>query len=246
MSVRERGRFDGFARELADGAAKRLWTLWLIPAAGLAARRLIGGVLERGSGPVASSVLLGLLVTLAAAAAFAEVWIGEGGRLDARRLFMALALFLLPYPALALAGWIMARILEQFVLHSQEGGAGLTAVVAVDLVLSKILSMGITLWSALAFARWRRGQGALETLLAGGRVLRANLAFAAVLGLSTWGAQEALSAVFALGRHAAAGASPEAFALIGVVSDYLMAAAPLVGCVGAPLAAFKSGRLAQP
>ena len=59
MKARRTGPFGGFAGELADRGLRGRW-LWAIPAAGLAARRLIGGVLDGGKGRGAASVVAGL------------------------------------------------------------------------------------------------------------------------------------------------------------------------------------------
>lgn len=244
MNSKTKGRFGGFAADLADRAMRRP-RLWVVPAVGLAARRLILGVMENGSGRGVGSVLAGLLVTLAVTAAFAELWISENGRVDADRAFEAVVLFLLPYPALVVVGWVSTQLLSLFVFMHGDG-SGLGAVVAADLALSKIASMAITLLSALALARWKNGRGAPETLVLGWRALRANIGFVVVAGAATWAAQEALSVAFGFWREAAAGASPESFDLARLAQDYLVTAASLIGCVAAPIQAFKSGRLTAP
>ena len=244
MSVKHKGfsGFGGFAAELAEHGRRRPW-IWALPAAGLAARRLIGGILENGAERGAGSALLGLLITLAVTAAFAEFWIAEKGRPDAGRWSKALLLFLLPYPALLVVGWLSAQSLQFWV---ERGGSGLDAVVAADLALSKVASLLITILSAFAFARWKRGRGSLEALASGRRVLWKNAVFVVALGAATWIAQELVSVVFSFWHDAAAGASPETFDLARVAQDYLVVAAALIGCVAAPISASASGRLVEP
>jgi hypothetical protein len=241
VKAQRKAGFHGFAKELADHARRRPWLL-AVPAAGLAGRRLIGAALEGG----AASALAGLLVTLAVAASFAELWAAEGEGPDSGRWSKALILFLLPYPALLVLGWLSAETLQLYVERFPDAGGGLDAVLAADLALSKIASMSVTLLSALAFARWKRGRGTLESLAAGWRTLLANFLFVAAAGAATWLVQELVTVGFNFWHEAALGASAEAFGLARLAQDYLVVAVSLIGCVAAPLQAARSGRLVEP
>src|SRR4051812_29036291 len=108
-------RLTGFADELADHGRRFPW-LWIVPLAGIAARELINGVLTRGLR--GAGALGAMFLTTFVVAVFAELWI-DGGVIDAGRLFKAIVLFVSPYPALLLIGWILSLVLRLLLDASQ-------------------------------------------------------------------------------------------------------------------------------
>ena len=213
--------FSGFASELADhGRRHRL--IWAVPAAGIAARRLISASLDRG----ALAAILGLLATVAVAAAFAELWTSGENSPDSERAGKALLIFFLPYLILPVLGWIATQSVEYFVLTSGHADVEATVrtLMSTELALSKVATLSITIVASFGFARWRRGRGAFESLSAGLRVYAANCLVVVAALAATWAAQELISAGCSQWYAAAAGAGSQTFSLSWLVQDYAIVA----------------------
>ncbi|NNN05425.1 MAG: hypothetical protein HKL90_05955 [Elusimicrobia bacterium] len=248
------GFFAEFAHELNSHWAERPW-LWAVPAAGLAAYRMIlvpflefmaarmghdAWILETGLG--------WLVMNFAVPAAFAALWTGDELGVNSRRALAAAALFLMPYPALLLYNWVATRALEILMVAAWKT-VGSTLPVNVFLAAINVvigtLPLSATIGSALAYMRWKPGLGLLEALGAGWRALRANAGFFAVVVIVTCLAEGTLAAAFSQWRSA--GAHTHAGAPVFIYARYYaLTIVKLIGGVAIPIQVINSRLHSQP
>jgi hypothetical protein len=219
---------------LRDASRRALARPWLLapPLAGAFARREIAAALA-GSAGAAAGTLVGALLTIAACAAFAELWLSEDGRFDFPRVGAALALYVLPMLALACVGLVAAELFASVATR---------ALLVATFVAGKLCSGGATVLASFALARWSRERGLPGALRAGASLLAARPFFSAALVLGSWIAQEGLGAALGAGLGSMPGAGPAFFRAFGVLGEALVAGVALAGCVALPLQAAAEAR----
>ncbi len=205
-------------RAVRDRALARPWLL-APPALGAA---LFGAVSPwDGAGGVLGALLLTALTTSAVTAVFAELWLGDGARVDPVRAAGTWSIYLIPYPLLLVVGGIGARVAygadSKFLIYAMLGA-------------SKVAALLLGAASSLAVARRDETRGVWRALGLGFGSAARGAAFLLPAMTAVWAVQEC--AVYVAGAL-----------LPGVVGSFITIAVPLLGCVALPLEARRAGRL---
>jgi hypothetical protein len=202
------------------------------PLAGAVAQRAIEAALV-GDGGTAKGAVARALLTVAAGAAFAEIWLADERGPDWRRAGAAFALYVPPVFLLFLTGPIAAGL---FAASLNFGSIILASGVLIATVVAGRLASGAAaVLASFALARWTRERGLLSALGDGAGLLAANAALAAGLVFGTWIAQEGVSLLIASAGNVMTG--PSFFQIIDLLAEALIATAALAGCVALPLQA---------
>ncbi|NNN07374.1 MAG: hypothetical protein HKL90_15895 [Elusimicrobia bacterium] len=212
---------------------------WLLapPLAGVAARALFSAALS-GQAGAAQGALAGAVVTVAACAAFSEIWLSEGAGWDWPRVGTAGLLFSLPLFALAVVGLATFQI-YYMALHS-GAQAPARALLLLTFATGKIASGAVTVLASLALGSRRPGRGFFSALRAGMRRAYASAGLWTVLVLGSWAVQEAVVGLLNAGlRMALSGAAgsvpPASFRALGFGADAAVTLIALAACVALPL-----------
>ncbi len=211
---------------------------WLLapPLAGVAARAYFSAALS-GQAGAALGAVAGGVVTVAACAAFSEIWLAEGAGWDWPRVGAACLLFSLPLFALAVVGLATFQIFY-VALH-----AGAQAPARVLLLLTfasgKIASGAVTVLASLALGSRRLKRGFFSALREGMRRAYASAGLWTALVLGSWALQEAvvglLNAGLAFALSGAGGFPTASFRVLGFVVDAAVTFIALAACVALPL-----------
>jgi hypothetical protein len=236
MSLSFRADPAAFLRSARDRALERPWLL-APPLAGAAARRAIAAALA-GDAAAASGILIGAVVTVAACAAFAELWLREDGRAVPGRARAALALYLLPMLVMAAVG---ASSLALWLAFGSDSSGSAKLILIGTAIAGKLASGAATVLVSLALAGWSRERGLPGALRDGAGLFAANAGACLLLVLAAWAAQEATGLVLAAALGGAADA-PFFFQAFGLIGEALIAAFALAGCVALPLQAALESR----
>lgn len=219
-----------FLDELREHALSRPWLL-AVPLAGLLGLNLLDFLSGGMPGAVALRMLLTAAMTVAVTALFAELWIGDGRSVDPGRLFGAGVLYLIPYPLLLLYGVATAPLVYWWIRQDLPAPVPMAGLF-LFLSAGKFVAFAAGAVSSIAVVRRGESAGRLGALLLGVRALRANAWFFTRLfaGLVLFQA----ACVYLCDS-------------LGVreLSRFVTTVIPLFGCVGAPILAWNSGRLAK-
>lgn len=209
---------DNLLLAVRDRALKRPWLL-APPALGAA---LFGAVSPwGGSGGVLGALLLTALTTSAVTAVFAELWLGDGARIDPLRALGTWSIYLIPYPLLLAAGGLGARVAY---------GSDSRLLIYAMLGLSKIAALLLGAASSLAAARRDETRGLWSALRLGFGSAARGAAFLLPAMAAVWVVQE--FTVYLAGALAP-----------GALGTFTTIAVPLLGCVALPIEALRAGRL---
>jgi hypothetical protein len=224
------------AAVLRAARARALSRPWLLapPLAGALAHGAITASLSGDAAP-AIGTLVGAAATVAACAAFAELWLAEGGRPDWGRVGAALVLYVIPMAALGVVG-LGAAELFSLAFRASSASAARVLLVA-TFVAAKLASGAATIFVSLALARWSRERGWAAALREGAGLFAGRAAAWLALALASWAAQEAMGVALGFGLGAAARASAAFFQVFGLLGDALVAAIALAACIALPLQA---------
>ncbi|UPT72689.1 MAG: hypothetical protein M0D55_12140 [Elusimicrobiota bacterium] len=171
-----------------DRALTRPWLL----AAPLLAMLTQGfiGAMPYTTGFLALKFLLTALTTSMVTALFAELWLGDGRGVDARRCAALFAVYILPYPLLMVFGIVSAKIV--FRLTSAEAATTASAAAIYGLVgLGKVAALMLGAASSLAAARRAEAGSAWRALGQGFGDAARGAGFLVPAMIAVWVVQEA-------------------------------------------------------
>lgn len=210
--------------EVFDRALKRPWLL-AAPLLGMLGQNLASLM------PPSAFLRAGMmaLTTAAATTFFAELWLGEDGRLEPVRFVAIGKLYLLPYPLLLLFG-ALTTPLVYWVLNTDMPKSTSTGVLLFVIASGKLVALALGAVSSLAAARRHDATGTIGALKLGFSAAAGGAGFLVPALVGVWVFQEAC--VYLAGQL-----SP------GILGGFVTTAVPLLGCVALPIEAWRSGRL---
>ena len=213
-----------------DRALVRPWLL-VPPLLGLLGQNVVALAAPSGPGSVIVRTVLSALMTSVVTAIFAELWLGDGLKIEPNRFVETGKLYLLPYPLLLIFGGLTAPLVYWIVRAEVPHEAAMAGLYGV-LAIGKLSALALGTVSSLAVVHRSEAKGTWGALRRGFVSLGANIGFFVPALIGIWLFQEAC--VFLVGQL-----------LPGVLGGFLTTAVPLFGCVALPIEAWRSGRLAK-